>query len=181
MQYKPSQRLNLNGGELSGKGSLMIPIKAPPGCKIVKISACILGGGGTQAQAGNFLDLTIGPPGKGKLVGKSTDCSTWGNDPATRVEQWQNNVNGSETFEPCTLAEVTVGVNGYGLIVGARIYVHYVPDNAPAATGTLTITHGYDGKTFSKDISAADLEKSPVTYAVPDAAKTNQFIKMEVK
>jgi hypothetical protein len=97
------------------------------------------------------------------------------------VDQWQVNVNGSATIDPCMLAEVTVGVHGYGLIVGARIYVHYVPEKAPPATGTLSLTHGYDGKTFSKDIPIAELEKAPVSYAVPDAAKSNQFIKMEVK
>jgi hypothetical protein len=181
LQYKPSQRLNLNGGELSGKGSVTIPVAAPPGCKIVKISACILGGAGTKPQANNFLDLAIGPAGKGKLVGKSTDCSTWGNEPATKVDQWQNNVNGSAKIEPCSNAEVTVGVNGYGLIVGVRIYVHFVPDNQSAADGKLVVTHGYDGKSFSKEIPAADLEKGPVTYSVPDGAKVNQFVKMEVK
>lgn len=181
LNYKISNRLTFTGGEVNGAGELLIPVKAPPECKIVKLSACVMGGSGYPADANKFLEVHLGAAGQSKLAGRSTDCSTWGNTPGQKVEHWQNNVNGSAALEPCADAEVKVIVKGGGSVQGVRIFVGYAPDKKPAAAGTLAITHGFDGQTFAKEIPIADLEKGPVGYTIPNGAKKNQFIKMEVK
>ena len=182
LKYGPSQMLTFTGGALGGgKGAVTVPVKAPPGTKIVKLGACAIGGGPVAAAPENFIELFIGPTGQAKLAGRTTDCSAWDNDPATHVEHWQNNVNGSAEFEPYAAAEVKVKVNGYGSVQGIRVYAGYVRSSPVAASGTLVVTHGYDGKKFSKEIPVGDLDKAPVSYKVPDGAKANNFVKMEVK
>ena len=171
----------LTGGGFEGRGTITIPVQAPQGAKIVKLSACVLGGARTTPQANNYLELFIGPAGSAKLVGRTTDCSKWGTQEGSKVEHWQTNVNGSASFDPTEKAEVKIGINGYGKVIGVRIYVHFVPVNPPVPSGTLTITHGFDGKTFQKSIPAADLAKKTVTYQIPTGAKQNDFIRIEVK
>ena len=90
-------------------------------------------------------------------------------------------VNGAATMPPADRAEVKVTVNGYGAIYGVRLFVGYVPTKRTPAGGTLTITHGYDGKTFEKAIPVKSLENSPAKYKVPGGAKVNEYIRMEVK
>jgi len=182
LTYKAdASRPGFTGGGLEGAGEVVIPVKAPPGAKLVKLSACVIGGTGATPNPNNFIELHIGPAGQSKLVERTTDCSPWGLNPATKVEHWQNNVNGSATLEPCAEGEVKVACKGYGVVLGLRIYAHYVPEKPAPVSGTLTITHGYDGQNFSKEVDLAALAKAPVTYAVPAAAKKNTFIKMEVK
>ena len=72
-------------------------------------------------------------------------------------------------------------INPWGQVLGVRIYVGYVPAAGAAATGTLTVTHGFDGKTFKKVIPVKQIDAGPVTYTVPGGAKVNEFIRMEVK
>lgn len=179
LTYKVSDTLTLSGGQLNGSGTVTIPVSAPPGCKIVRLAATVLGGTGTNPQSNKFLELHLGPAGKTVLAGKSTDCSNWGTKPESKVDQWQNNVTGAADFAPSSAAEVKVVVS-QGSIHGLRIYVGYLPDKAPAATGTLTITHGLDGKPFVQSVPLAGLDKKPFTYRTP-AAQVNNYIAMEVR
>ncbi|KKK98509.1 hypothetical protein LCGC14_2642050 [marine sediment metagenome] len=121
------------------------------------------------------------PAGKAKLVGRSTDCSTWGASGAAKVDHWQNNVNGAATFAPTDKAEVKVRVNEWGFITGVRIFVGFVRAAKTPVGGTLTITHGFDGKTFEKSLPARSVGRRAVRYTVPGGAKSNEFIKMAVK
>ncbi|HTL53322.1 MAG TPA: hypothetical protein VL860_12160 [Planctomycetota bacterium] len=179
LSYAASGAMSFSGGELGGSGSVTIPVHAPPGCKIVKLAACVMGGTGTDPQPDKYLELAIGPAGKSAVVARSTDCSPWGHKPESKVDQWQNNVSGTASF-PATLdAEIKVNIK-QGRTLGLRIYVGYVQDKPAPATGTLTITHGIDGKPFAQQVPVATLEITPFTYKTP-AGKVNNYVTMEVK
>jgi hypothetical protein len=180
LQYGGDGNFTFGGGRLSGTGDVVVPVKAPPGCKIVKLFACVLGGTGTTPSHDRYLEVHLGPAGKSQLTNRTTDCMPWGTKPETKVNQWQNNTNGSATFDPCAEGEVKVVVRN-GLCLGVRIFVGYVQDNAEPVSGRLVVTHGFDRQTVSNEIPVADLAKGPVSYPVPNGAKRNQFIKMEVK
>ena len=182
LKFRKRSALSFTGGSLVGRGTAMIPVVAPAGTRIVKVAACVIGGTGNPPSADKYLTLRIGPAGKAKLVGRTTDCTAWGLDGIDKIDHAQNNVNGEATFEPTEKAEVLIGLHGWGYASGVRIYVGYVPAEKPAAAaGTLTITHGFDGKTFKKAIPAGNIGDGPVTYTVPGGAKVNEFIRMEVK
>ncbi|MCW8131979.1 MAG: hypothetical protein KIS92_16655 [Planctomycetota bacterium] len=181
LAYKVSDRLTFTGGEADGAGELRIPVKAPPGCKLVKLSACVMGGTGYPPDPKKYLEVHLGAAGKSALVNRTTDCSPWGNTAGQKVEHWQNNVSGSAELAPCDEAEVKVVVKGGGSVQGVRIFAGYVKEKPAPAEGTLTVTHGFDGQTFVKDLPIAALEKAPQSYTIPNGAKKNQFIRMEVK
>lgn len=166
--------------DAKGSSAVVVPVPAPPGCKIVKLAACVTGFTGTSPEAGKFMELYLGPAGQSKLVGRTTDCSWWGKDPKSKVDHGQNNVNGSIEMKPCRVAEVKVVPRGYGNVGWIRIYVGYKPDKEPPAKGTLVITHGFDGAGFARRIRVEDLAKKPVRYEA-GRANRNQFIRMEVR
>ncbi|HET6428361.1 MAG TPA: hypothetical protein VFJ30_08125, partial [Phycisphaerae bacterium] len=181
LQHGTSATASFTGGRLTGRGSVTFAVPAPPGCKLVKVAACVLGGAGTTPSSGRYLELHIGPEGRTRLVGRSTDCSAWGAEGPAKVDHWQNTVNGSTTFAPADKAEVTVRVNGQGVITGVRIYAGYVPAETRRPRGTLTVTHGYDGKSHTEEISAEALRRGPATYTVPGPATVNEFVRMKVE
>ena len=181
LKYANKLPESLCGGGVQGSGDLTIPVKAPPGAKLVKVAALVMGSAGTVPEANKFLELSIGPAGATQVVARSTDCSGWGKEPATKVDHWENNVAGSATFAPCDEAEVNVGVRGWGAVRGVRLYAGYVPAVPQPAGGTLVITHGFDGKTVAKEIPLAELAAGPVSYAVADGARENDFIRMELR
>ena len=181
LKYNAKLPESLSGGGVQGNGEITIPVKAPPGTKLVKLAALVMGSAGTVPEPDKFLALAIGPAGAAKHVAQSTDCSTWGKDPKTKCDHWENNVAGGATFEPCDEAEIKVTVRGWGGVRGARIYAGYAPAQPAAAGGTLVVTHGFDGKTAAKEIPVADLAKGPVSYPVAEAAKTNEFIRLEMR
>jgi hypothetical protein len=180
LQHKPEPKISFSGGMLSGRGSVTVPVRAPAGCRMVKLSACVIGGVGNPPEAKKWIELHLGPAGKSSLVERTTDCSSWGLKPETRIDHWQANVSGAVALEPCTEAEVKVVCQGYGSVRGLRIWAAYVREQPQAAAGTLAITHGYDGKTFAKQVPLIDLAKGPVSYTVPDGAKINESITLEV-
>ncbi|MBN1807743.1 MAG: hypothetical protein JW909_01660 [Planctomycetes bacterium] len=180
LKHDANKTNSFTGGRLGGTGSVTFPLAAPQGTKIVRAAVCVMGGAGTTPQKNNFLEVHIGPAGKTALVSRSTDCSTWGTQPGSKVEHWQNNVNGEAEFPPASAAEVTVRANGWSSITGVRLYVGLVPDRKPSPSGSLLVTHGFDGRSFTKSLSISSLEKVPARYAVP-AASRNDFIRMEVK
>jgi hypothetical protein len=141
----------------------------------------VMGGAGTVPDANKFLELAIGPAGTASVVARTTDCSAWGKDPATKVDHWETNVAGSATFAPCDEAEVRVGVRGWGMVRGVRLCVGYVPAMPQPARGTLVITHGFDGKTVAEEIPLAALAAGPVSYPVAEGAKENDFVRMELR
>lgn len=175
LKYNAKLPDSLSGGGVQGNGEITIPVKAPPGTKLVKLAALVMGSAGTVPEPDTFLALAIGPAGAAQLVAQSTDCSTWGEDPKTKCDHWENNVAGGATFDPCDEAEIKVTVRG------ARIYAGYVPAQAAGAGGTLVVTHGFDGRTAGKEIPVADLAKGPVRYPVAEAAKTNEFVRLEMR
>ncbi|PCJ56555.1 MAG: hypothetical protein COA79_18525 [Planctomycetota bacterium] len=168
-------------GQLSGNGSLTIPVTAPKGTKLVKLSVCVKGGQSTSARPNEFIELYIGKEGASKLIDKSVDCSSWGANGKYKVEHGAVNVNGSLAFEPADKMEIKVKVTGWGYLKGMRVFVFFKPIKASSVDGELIVTHGYDGKTFSKTIKCKDIGSTPITYSTPDGAKENDFIKMEVK
>jgi hypothetical protein len=180
LKFKKRSSLSFTGGSLAGRGSVTIPVVAPAGTRIVKVAACVIGGTGNPPDAGKYLTLHIGPAGQAKLVGQTTDCTSWGLDGIDKIDHAQNNVNGEATFDPTEKAEVRVGMHGWAYTTGLRIYVGYVPV-AKAGAGTLTITHGFDGKTFKQTVAGDKADAGPVTYTVPGGATVNEFIRMEVK
>jgi lysophospholipase L1-like esterase len=181
LKWVAEKNMAFSGGKVAGNGELTIPVKAPPGCRLVKLSACAIAGIGSVPDPKKAVELYLGPAGATKLAGRSTDCSEWGLNPATKVDHWQNNVNGSARFAPCTEAEVKLVCKGWGFVRGVRIYAGYVREKPVAPSGTLAITHGFDGKTFVAQVTVAELVKGPQAYAVPDGAKKNEFIAMELK
>lgn len=181
LKYNAKLPDSLSGGGVQGNGEITIPVKAPPGTKLVKLAALVMGSAGTVPEPDKYLALAIGPAGAAKLVAQSTDCSMWGKDPKTKCDHWENNVAGGATFDPCDEAEIKVTVRGWGGVRGARIYAGYVPAQAAGAGGTLVVTHGFDGKTAAKEIPVADLAKGPVSYPVAEAAKTNEFVRLEMR
>ena len=181
LKWAAQKSVSFGGGQVSGSGELTIPVKAPPGCRLVKLSACAIASIGNPPDANKWVELHLGPAGATKLAGRSTDCSEWGTKPETKVDHWQGNVNGSARFEPCAEAEVRLVCKGWGSVRGVRIYAGYVREKPVAASGTLAITHGYDGKTFVAEAALADLAKGPLAYAVPEGAKKNNFIAMAVR
>lgn len=181
LNWKAEKNVAFSGGKVTGSGELTIPVKAPPGCRIVKLSVCAIAGIGNPPDAKKWVELHLGPAGATRLAGRSTDCSEWGLKPETKVDHWQGNVNGTARFEPCSEAEVKVVCKGSGLVRGVRIYVGYVRAKPVAPAGTLAITHGFDGKTFVAQVSMAELVKGPQAYAIPGGAKKNEFIAMELK
>lgn len=181
LKLTPEKNVAFSGGKVAGTGELTIPVPAPPGCQIVKLSVCAIAGIGSAPDPKKWVELHLGPAGATKRVGQSTDCSEWGLVAATRVDHWQGNVNGTARFEPCAQAEVKVVCKGWGTVRGLRIYVGYVREKPAPATGTLVITHGYDGKTFVQEVAAADLSKGPLSYAVPGGATRNEFIALALR
>jgi hypothetical protein len=181
LAWQAQPDVSFSGGALAGSGSVTIPVKAPAGCRIVRLSVCAIGGTGSRPDADKWIELHLGPAGAATLAGRTTDCSPWGLDPATRVDHWQNNVNGSASFPPCAEAEVKLVCHGWAELRGLRIFAGYVREKPSPASGTLKITHGYDGKTFVREIPAADLAKGAKrTYTVPEGAVVNEFVRMEV-
>jgi len=180
LRYLPNKALSFTGGRLQGRGTVTFPVAAPKGTRIVKLAACVLGGASTTPSPQRYLELYIGPAGRTRLVGRSTDCSTWGTKPATKVNHWQINVNGQARFAPASRAEVAVKVHGSGVITGVRIFVGYVPERKAEPIGTLTITHGFDGRKFSRSVPVGKLGDG-FSYTIPDGAKRNEYIRMEVR
>jgi hypothetical protein len=178
MTYKPCPQVSFSGGPAGGSGSITIPVQAPPGCRLTRLSVCAIGGTGSTPSPDKAIELALGPAGKSTLVARTTDCSPWGTKAESKVEHWQNNVNGSASFAPCAEAEVKLSCRGWGEIRGLRIYAGYVRETSTPTTGSLVVTHGYDGKTFSHSIPAAELTKG-ATYTVPEGAKVNEFVRME--
>lgn len=179
LKYSPGKKNSLNGGKVAGRGQTVIPVKAPPGSKIVKLSATVRGLTSTKPDPKKHFELFIGSKGESKLVGRSTDCSGWGTSPEAKVEHAETTVNGSATFKPTGQAEVKINVNGYGSINSVRIYVGYIEKEKKEKDDTLMITHGFDGKTFSFAAPASKLNKESMSYNVPPA-KRNEYIRMEV-
>lgn len=181
LTWKAEKNVAFSGGKLVGAGELTIPVKAPPGCRLVKLSVCAIAGIGSPPDPKKWVELHLGPSGATQLAGRSTDCSEWGLKPDTKVEHWQGNVNGTARFEPCTDAEVKVVCKGWGQVRGMRIHAGYVREKPVTPAGTVVITHGYDGKTFVAQVAAAELAKGARAYIVPGGAKKNEFITMELK
>lgn len=181
LKWSAEKNVAFSGGKVAGTGELTIPVKAPPGCRLVKLSVCALAGGATTPDPQRWVELHLGPVGTTKLVGRSTDCSEWGLKPETKVDHWQGNVNGAVRFAPCAEGEVKVVCKGWGQVRGVRIVAGYVREKPVPESGTLAITHGYDGKTFAHQVPALDLAKGPVTYTVPEGARKNEFIAMEMR
>lgn len=181
LTWSAEKNVAFSGGKVAGTGELTIPVKAPPGCRLVKLAVCALAGGATTPDPQRWVELHLGPAGAAKLVGRSTDCSEWGLKPETKVDHWQGNVNGSARFAPCAEAEVKLMCKGWGQVRGVRIFAGYVREKPIAPSGTLTITHGYDGKTFVAEAALADLVKGPLAYTVPEGAKKNDFIAMSLR
>lgn len=181
LNWSAEKVVAFSGGKVTGTGEVSIPVNAPPGCRLVKLAACAIAGGGTTPDPRKWVEMHLGPAGATNLVGRSTDCSTWGLDPATKVDHWQGNVNGAVRFPPCAAGEVKVVCRGWGQVRGLRIFVGYVRENKVPAAGTLAITHGYDGKTFAHELPLGDLAAAPATYTVPEGAKKNEFILMEMQ
>lgn len=180
LQHKPEAKICFSGGMLSGRGSVTVPVRAPAGSRLVKLSACVIGGVGSPPDPQKWLELHLGPAGRSALVERTTDCSSWGLKPESRIEHWQANVSGAVALEPCAEAEVKVVCQGWGSVRGLRITAAYVREQPQAPAGTLAITHGYDGKTFVQQVPLADLAKGPVSYQVLEGAKVNESITMAV-
>lgn len=178
LKWSAQKDTSFGGGQVTGTGELVIPVKAPPGCRIVKLSACAIAGIGTVPDASKRVEIHLGPAGASTLAGASTDCSSWGLNAETKVDHWQGNANGSARFAPCAEAEVKIVCKGWGFVRGTRIYVGYVREKPLPTAGTLTVTHGYDGKTFEQKVAMPELAKGPFRYAVPEGAKRNEFITM---
>ena len=181
LTWKAENNVAFSGAKVAGNGELTIPVKAPPGCRLVKLSACAIAGIGSVPDPKKAVELYLGPVGSTQLAGRSTDCSGWGLNPDTKVDHWQGNVNGAARFAPCGEAEVKLVCKGWGFVRGVRIFAGYVRDKPAAPSGTLTITHGFDGKTFVAQVPVAELVKGPQAYTVPGGAKKNEFIAMELK
>jgi len=98
LKHGNSAVASFTGGRLTGTGSVTFPVAAPPGAKLVKLAACVMGGGRYPPASDRYLELRIGPAGAAKLVGRSTDCTAWGVTGPAMIDHWQNNVNGSATF-----------------------------------------------------------------------------------
>jgi lysophospholipase L1-like esterase len=181
LTWSAEKNVAFSGGKVVGNGELTIPVQAPPGCRLVKLSVCAIAGSGSPPDAKKWVELHLGPTGATRLAGRSTDCSEWGLKPETKVDHWQGNVNGTARFEPCAEAEVKLVCKGWGQVRGVRIHAGYVREKPLTPAGTLAITHGYDGKTFRAQIAASELVKGPCSYSVPDGAKKNEFITMELR
>jgi lysophospholipase L1-like esterase len=181
LTWSAEKSVAFSGGKVGGAGEVTIPVRAPPGCRIVKLAACAIAGTGSMPDPKKWVEMHLGPAGAAKLAGRSTDCSGWGLQPETKVDHWQGNVNGSVRFAPCAEAEVRLVCKGWGFVRGMRIYVGYQREKPAPVSGTLTVTHGYDGKTFVAEVAAADLAKGPYAYSVPDGAKKNDFIAMSFR
>jgi lysophospholipase L1-like esterase len=181
LTWSTEKNVAFSGGKVAGSGELTIPVRAPPGGRLVKLSVCAIAGTGSVPDAEKGVELHLGPAGATRLAGRSTDCSDWGLKPETKVDHWQGNVNGTVRFEPCAEAEVRLVCKGWGQVRGVRIHAGYVREQPLAPAGTLAITHGYDGKTFRAQIAASELVKGPCSYSVPDGAKRNEFITMELR
>jgi lysophospholipase L1-like esterase len=181
LKWSAEKNVAFSGGKVAGTGEVTIPVRAPPGCRIVKLSACAIAGIGTVPDPSKWIELHLGPAGATKLAGRSTDCSEWGLKPETKVDHWQGNVNGSARFDPCTETEVRLVCKGWGFVRGVRIYAGYQREKPAPAAGTLTITHGYDGKKFVAEVAAADVAKGPQAYTVPEGAKKNEFVSLALR
>ncbi len=181
LKYSPKPTMSLNGATLQGKGELIVPIKAPPGARIVKLGAMVIGGASTKPDPKNVIELYLGSKNNSNLAERSVDCSSWGLKPKSRVAHWQVNVNGSARLESCDEGEVKVIVKGWGRICSIRIYVGYKPMKASPVTGSLHVAHGFDGQAFEQAVPLSDLKKGPVSYTVDKKALENQFIRMSVK
>ncbi|MFH1378281.1 MAG: hypothetical protein ABIH86_05975 [Planctomycetota bacterium] len=169
------------GVGLTGSGSVTVPVSAPPGSKIVKIGVCVIGGSRSNPTADDYMELSIGTPEDMMLVERTTDTTVWAKEGGFIVNQWQLNVNGSRTIAPTDTADIRLKLNGYCMINSLRVYVGYVRDGATLPAGELVVTHGYDGKTFTKTVDVKSIAKNPVEYSVPDGATANEFIRMEIK
>lgn len=181
LAHKVEPKVCFSGGSLTGTGSVTVPVRAPAGCKLVKVSACVIGRAGNPPDPKKWMELHLGPAGKTALVERTTDCTEWGLKPETKIDHWQSNVNGAIALEPCAEAEVKVVCQGWGQVRGMRIWATYVREKPAAPSGTLSITHGFDGKTFVAEVVAADLAKGPVAYTVPGGATRNEFITMTLR
>lgn len=180
LQHQAETKVGFSGGTLSGRGSVTVPVRAPAGGRLVKLSACVIGGVGNPPDPQKWIELHLGPAGKSVLVERTTDCSEWGLKPETRLDHWQANVSGALALEPCAEAEVKVVCHGWGAVRGLRIWASYVREHAASPGETLEIVHGYDGKHFTQKVAIADLAKGPVSYIVPDGATKNESITLAV-
>lgn len=180
LTYKSEAKVGFSGGMLAGKGSVTVPVRAPAGTRLVKLAACVIGGVGNPPDPQKWIELHLGQSGKSVLVERTTDCSAWGLKPETRLDHWQANVSGAVALEPCVEAEVRVVCQGWGAVRGVRIWASYVREGMAAAGETLEITHGYDGKRFTRKVPAAELAHGPVSYIVPDGAVLNESITLAV-
>jgi len=180
LTWAAQPEVSFSGGSLAGGGSVTIPVMALAGCRLVRLSVCAIGGTGSTPKPENAIELHLGPAGSAVLAGRTTDCSPWGLDSATRVDHWQNNVNGTASFAPCAEAEVKLVCRGWAQLRGLRIFAGYVREKPSPPSGSLQITHGYDGKTFAHEVPAAVLAKG-TTYTVPGGATVNEFVRMEMR
>lgn len=181
LRWSAEQAVAFSGGKIAGTGTMTIRVPAPPGGRIVKLSACAIAGIGTVPDPNKCVELHLGPAGDPRLVARSTDCSAWGRNPETRVAHWQSNVSGWVRFPPASEAEVRIVCRGWAMVRGVRIAVGYVREKPLPPSGVLTVVHGYDGKTFSRDFPVREVLAGPVAYTTPEGAMQNEFVLLAVR